>query len=348
MPELKNIGAVPSFENKKALVRVDTDVDLQGEVISDDTRLASSLETVRYILDHQGTVVILGHLGRPDGKENPEFTLLPIAKWYAQKFNGVTEETKLGDFNGWKITDHMFVVENLRFFPEEEEKGEEFVKKLAALGDVYVNEAFAVSHRDHASISGIPTILPSYAGFHLQEETATLSKILENPERPLVVVIGGAKIETKLPMVETMHKIADYVLVGGQIAEQDKILMGVQEEKQGDHKCVVLVADNTEDGLDITPKDTENFIQIFMLAKTIVWNGPVGKMGNPETEANTLKIAEAIANSGAYTVVGGGDSLTLLKQHNMLDRFSFVSTGGGAMLEFLSGKDLPGIKVLEQ
>lgn len=348
MLDLKSIGDYTGIENKKVLVRVDTDVDLTGETISDDTRLASSLQTIQYILDKNGTVIILGHLGRPDGKEDATFTLLPIAKWYAEKFNGSAQETQLGEFKGWKVTDTIFLVENLRFFSEEEEKGEEFTKKLASLGDVFVNEAFAVSHRDHASISGLPALLPSFAGFHLQKEVATLSKILENPERPLVVLIGGAKIETKLPMVETMHKVADYVLVGGQIAEQDKILLQVQEEKQGEHKCVVLVADNTADGLDITSKDTENFIQIFMLAKTIVWNGPVGKMGDPKTEANTLRIAEAIAASGAYTVVGGGDSLTLLKQHGMLDKFSFVSTGGGAMLEFLSGKRLPGIAVLEK
>ena len=162
-----------------------------------------------------------------------------------------------------------------------------------------------------------------------------------------VVLIGGAKIETKLPMVEKMHHVADYVLVGGKIAEEVKTLIKIQHEKISGHKSVVLVADNVEAGDDITPKDTENFIQIFQLAKTIVWNGPVGKMGNPETEKNSLKIGRAIAESKAYTVVGGGDSLALLKQHNLLDKFSFVSTGGGAMLEFLSGKNLPGIKVLE-
>lgn len=347
MIALRNISTLSDFSGKKVLVRVDSDVELQDGKVIDDTRLQSSIETINYITSKNGSVIILGHLGRPDGAEVEDFSLKPIAQWYKEKLNGNLEDQKLNDFKGWKITDSVSLIENLRFFKEEEEPTEDFVKKLASLGDMYVDEAFAVSHRDHASISRIAKVLPPYTGFHFQKEVETLSKILENPERPLVVLIGGAKIETKLPMVETMHKVADYVLVGGQIAEQDKVLIEEQHKKIEGHKSVVLVADNAPDGLDITVKDTENFIQIFPLAKTIVWNGPVGKMGEERTEANTLKIAEAIANSGAYTVVGGGDSLALLRKHNLLEKFSFVSTGGGAMLEFLSGKNLPGIEVLK-
>lgn len=347
MITLRKISEVTDFSGKKVLVRIDSDVEIDNGNILDDTRLQSSIDTISYILEKNGTVIILGHLGRPDGTADEDFTLKPVAQWYEGKLNGKVEDQSLGEFKGWKIKDNINLIENLRFFKEEEEGNEDFAKKLATLGDIYVNEAFAVSHRDHASISKIAKILPSYAGFHLLKEVETLSKVLENPERPLVVLIGGAKIETKLPMVETMHKVADYVLVGGQIAEQDKILIQVQHEKIEGHKSAVLVADNASDGLDITPKDTENFIQIFQLAKTIVWNGPVGKMGDSRTEVNTLKIAEAIANSGAYTIVGGGDSLTLLRQHDLLGKFSFVSTGGGAMLEFLSGKNLPGISTLQ-
>ncbi len=347
MYSLKNISSISDFEGKKVLVRVDSDVELQDGKVVDDTRLQSSLETINYITSQNGSVIILGHLGRPDGVEVEDFSLKPIAQWYKEKLSGGVEEIKLGDFKGWKITDVVSLLENLRFFKEEENPTEDFIKKLANLGNLYVDEAFAVSHRNHSSISGVAKIIPSYAGFHFQKEVETLSKVLENPERPLVVLIGGAKIETKLPMVETMHKVADYVLVGGQIAEQDKILIEEQHKKIEGHKSIVLVADNAPDGLDITVKDTENFIQIFSLAKTIVWNGPVGKMGDERTETNTLKIAEAIANSGVYTVVGGGDSLALLRQHNLLEKFSFVSTGGGAMLEFLSGKNLPGIEVLK-
>ncbi|MFI5265134.1 MAG: phosphoglycerate kinase, partial [Candidatus Levyibacteriota bacterium] len=295
---------------------------------------------------------LLGHSGRPDGKAVLRFTLEPVAKWYAQKLQGKIEPTKLGEFPGWKISNSLFLLENLRFYKGEEENpstgsGQAFAKQLASLGDMYVNEAFAVSHRNHASITGLAKLLPSYAGLHLQEEIEALSKILKNPERPLVVLIGGAKIETKLPIVEKMHHVADYVLVGGKIAEEIRILIKVQHEKITGQKSVVFIADNIPAGDDITQKDTENFIQIIGLAKTIVWNGPMGKMGNQKTEENTIKIARAIVASNAYSVIGGGDSLALLKQHNLLDKFSFVSTGGGAMLEFLSGKPLPGIKVLE-
>lgn len=178
-------------------------------------------------------------------------------------------------------------------------------------------------------------------------EIDALTRILQNPKRPLAVLIGGAKLETKLPMVEKMHRLADYVLVGGKIAQETRTLIKVQHEKIKGEKSVVLVADNTPEGDDITLKDTENFIQILSLAKTIVWNGPMGKMGKAKTEKSTLAIARAVAASNAYSVIGGGDSLAFLKQYKLLRRFSFVSTGGGAMLEFLAGKVLPGIKILE-
>lgn len=345
---LRTISQLRNLQGKTTLVRIDADVDIRNDKIIDDTRLLSSLETIRYILKHQGKVILLGHLGRPKGEVEPKSTLATIAKWYAREFDGKLEKTTIGNFPGWNITDKLSLLENLRFYKGEEKDDPAFVKELADLGSIYINEAFAVSHRNHASITGIAKLLPSFAGFHLATEVEALSKILHDPKRPLVVLIGGAKLETKLPMVEKMHRLADYVLVGGKIAEETRTLIKVQHEKIQGNKSVVLVADNTPDGTDITDKDTENFIQLISLAKTIVWNGPMGKMGDVKTERNTLKIARAIAKSHAYTVVGGGDSLTLLREHNMLNQFSFLSTGGGAMLEFLSGKELPGIKVLEK
>lgn len=344
---LHTVSQLHDLKDKKVLVRIDSDIDIKDGKIIDSTRLESSLDTINYLLKHGADVILLGHLGRPDGKVNNEFTLRPVAKWFAKEFSGVTEEKEINGFKKWKIKDNLFLLENLRFYKGEEANDPEFSKNLASLGDIYVDEAFAVSHRDHASITGITKLLPSYAGYHFQKEIEELSKILEKPERPLVVLIGGAKIETKLPLVEKMHHVADYVLVGGAIAAEVKTLMKVQKEK-GAGKSAVLVADTTPEGTDITEKDTENFIQIIRLAKTIVWNGPMGKMGDPKTEKNTLDIARAITESGAYSVIGGGDSLALLQQHHLLDKFSFVSTGGGAMLEFLSGKTLPGIKVLEE
>lgn len=345
---LGSISDVHSFQNKKVLVRIDSDVDIKNNVILDDSRLLSSLETIKYIINHGGVALLIGHSGRPDGKVNPEYTLEIVANWYAKHLGGKVKEETLDEFPCWQINDSLLLLENVRFYKGEEENDETFAKKLAGLGDIFVNEAFAVSHRAHATTVGIAKLLPSYAGFHLQKEVQTLENVMKNPKRPLAVLIGGAKIETKLPMVEKMHHIADYVLVGGKIAEETKTLIKVQHEKIVGQKSAVLVADNTPNGEDITEKDAENFIQILALAKTIVWNGPVGKMGNPKTEENTLEIARAIAESDAYTIVGGGDSITLLKEHNMLGSFSFISTGGGAMLEFLSGKNLPGISVLER
>lgn len=345
---LRTISQIKNFEGKTVLVRVDTDVDIKNGKILDDTRLAASLETIRYILKHHGNVIVVGHLGRPKGAVNKAFTLLPVAKWYAHHFDGKPTPQTVDNFEAWSITESLIILENIRFYEGEEKNDPDFVQKLAKLGNIYVDEAFAVSHRNHASITGITKLLPSYAGFHLSCEVEALGKILHDPKRPLVVLIGGAKLETKLPLVETMHRLADYVLVGGKIAEETRTLIKVQHEKIKGKKSVVLVADNTPDGLDITEKDTENFIQIIHLAEMIVWNGPVGKMGNTKTERHTLMIAKAIANSPAYSVVGGGDSLTLLREYNLLHRYSFISTGGGAMLEFLAGKKLPGVKVLEK
>lgn len=345
---LRTISQLKNLQDKTVLIRIDADVDIKNGKIQDDTRLLSSLETIRYVLKHGGKVILLGHLGRPMGEVNSQFTLLPVAKWYAREFDGELKPTHLPDFSGWYITDDMVLLENLRFYMGEETNDPVFAEHLASLGNIYVNEAFAVSHRSHASITGIAKKLPSYAGFHLATEVDALSKILNEPKRPLIVLIGGAKLETKLPLVEKMHLLSDYVLVGGKIAQETRTLLHVQHEKIKGKKSAVLVADNTPDGMDITTKDTENFIQILGLAKMIVWNGPMGKMGNPKTEKNTLAIAKAIAASPAYSVIGGGDSLTFLKQHKLLRKFSFISTGGGAMLEFLSGKELPGIKALEK
>jgi len=205
-------------------------------------------------------------------------------------------------------------------------------------------------HRNHASIVGITKFLPHFAGFHLEKEIEVLSDVLKNPKRPLVVIIGGAKIETKLPLVEKMHHIADYVLVGGKIVEETKILIKVQHEKIAGQKAVLLVADTVQDNSDITPKDAENFLQIINLAKTIVWNGSMGIIGGKAeilaSEEGSKKIAEGILQTKAYSVVGGGDTVEYINKLGILDKFSFASTGGGAMLNLLSGEKLPGIEAL--
>ncbi|OGH15888.1 MAG: hypothetical protein A3C30_03610 [Candidatus Levybacteria bacterium RIFCSPHIGHO2_02_FULL_40_18] len=376
MSKLRAIDSLSDLSGKTVLLRIDTDVDIENGRIIDDTRLSSAIPTIEFLLKKGADVNIVGHLGRPEPvlsskykvlSINNEFSLKSIAHWYAKKFDGKVEETKIGDFPGWKITDRINLIENVRFFKGEEKNpttasGLAFARELALLGDIYVNDAFAVCHREHASIVGVTKFLSSYSGLHLAKEVSELSKILNNPlpgqrpsgpaaRRPLAVLIGGAKIETKLPLVSKMHHVADYVLVGGEIAEQTRVLIKVQHEEIKGPKSAVLVADLREDGFDITPKSIENFKQILGLAATIVWNGPVGMINfsdKIDSEQGTRELAEFIVSTKAYKVVGGGDTLAYLRRINLLDNFDFVSTGGGAMLEFLSGHKLPGLTPLEK
>ncbi len=347
LPDLKTA----QVKGKKVFLRTDIDVPLsENGQIADDIRLKDSLETLNYLLQNRAQVILGGHLGRPEGTEN-NLSVEPIAKWYSRELKVQSENLKVIKINGlkgWEISENLTVLENLRFHKEEEENDQKFSKKLASLAQIYVNDSFASSHREHASIVGIARLLPHFAGIRLKKEVEVLSNVLENPKRPLVVIIGGAKIETKLPLVEKMHKLADYVLVGGKIAEETRVLLKVQHEKVESRKSALLVADLNNEETDITPKDAENFLQIINLAQTIVWNGPVGKTeGNEKNlEIGTAKLAKGIAESGAYTVVGGGDTIGYLKKIGLLEKFSFVSTGGGAMLEFLSGEKLPGIEAL--
>jgi len=347
LPDLKP-GLI---RNKRVLLRADLDIPFEKGKIIDDTRLKESLETLKFLLANNAeTVFIIGHLGRPKGKDK-KFSLRPIAEWYARQFrvsNIKPQILNLKNFAGFEISERLFLLENIRFYKEEEENDFNFAKKLASLADIYVNDAFAVSHRKHASVVGVAKILPHFAGLRLRKEIEVLSQVLENPQRPLVVIIGGAKIETKLPLVEKMHELADYLLVGGKIAEETNVLSNIQHEKTKDRNSILLVADLNEDEIDTTQKSVENFLQFVRIAKTIIWNGPIGKIYNSkrDKEGASAKLARAIAKSTAYKIVGGGDTLGLLKELNLLDKFSFVSTGGGAMLEFLSGEKLPGVEIL--
>lgn len=330
---------------KRVFLRADLDVPMEREEISDETRLSAWQETLDFLLENQSKVVIAGHLGRPDGIEK-KYSLIVIAKWLAKRLDLPISETTIGSFPGWKIGEKISLLENLRFYPEEEKNDQAFSKQLASLAEIFVNDAFSASHREHASIVGVASLLPSYPGFALKKEIETLTSLLESPKRPLVVVIGGAKIETKLPLVEKMHHFADYVLVGGEIAEQDKVLLKIQHEKKEGRISALIVADLRVDGFDITEKSAENFVQIINTAQTVIWNGPMGKIEDEGAREGTRKIAEGIIASNVYSVVGGGDSLAFFSKEGMKDKFSFVSMGGGAMLELLSGEVLPGIKPL--
>jgi len=349
-----------NVKEKTVFLRADLDVPLLNGRITDDTRLNAWFPTLEFLLKNQAFVYIAGHLGRPKKQfsisnfqfSNAEhkFSLKPIAEWVGKRFKTYSNLRfkKFNSFDGWEINKNISILQNLRYFEEEEENDPEFSKKLANLAQIYVNDAFASSHRAHASIVGITKYLPSFAGLRLKKEVEELSNVLENPKRPLTIIIGGAKIETKLPLVEKMHSLADYVLVGGEIAENDKVLLKVAHEKIQGQKSALLVADSTQDLKDITPKSAENFVQISKSSNTIVWNGPMGQVEKEEYQTGTKILAEGISKLNAYKIVGGGDTLAYLKKIDLLSEFDFVSTGGGAMLEFLSGDRLPGLVALEQ
>lgn len=343
LPDLKTADV----KNKKVFLRTDLDVPLWEGKISDTTRLEEGFETLKYLLDNGAHVIVAGHLGRPEGKDQG-LSLKPVADWFASKFNSTAKEGKVGEFDGWQVISQLYLLENLRFSPGEESNDPDFSQKLANLAEIYVDDSFAACHRAHASIVGIAKLLPHFAGILLKREVEKLYGLLENPKRPLAVIIGGAKIETKLPVVEKMHQIADYVLIGGLIAEQGKVLLQVQHEQMLNKKSALLVADLNEDKTDITSKDAENFLQIINMSQSVIWNGPVGMTEGKEEnqELASYKLAKGIAESGLYSVVGGGDTIGYLKKIGLLDKFSFVSTGGGAMLDLLSGEKLPGIEVL--
>ena len=306
MINLKKIQ-VADLEGKKILLRLDLDVPVENGEINDDSRLESSLETIDYLLQKAQEIIILGHLGRPAGKDE-KYSLKIVADWFSKNFEWETKEIKIEDFDGFQVAEKIVLLENLRFFKEEEENNEDFAKKLASCADLYVNDAFAVSHRAHASVSSITQFLPSYAGLRLQKEVEELSKILNDPVRPLTIIIGGAKIETKLLLVEKMHHLADYVLVGGEIAEHTRELAKVAHEKLAGKKSILFVADLTSDKEDISEVSIQNFIQVINSSKTIVWNGPMGEFEKC-FDLGTREIAKAVANANVYTIVGGGETI---------------------------------------
>lgn len=355
LPKLDNFD----FKGKKVLVRCDLDVPLKNGVVADDARLRECLPTINYLLG-QGVekVVLMGHLGRPlrqvytgrgqdaqsklGGKVVEEFSLKPVAD-KLRDLLGLEKLGEFGDSGGFEIAKNIFLLENLRFDPREESNDEGFAKELAGLGDFYVNEAFAVSHREHASIVGVPKFLPHCAGIHFASEVENLSKVLENPKKPVVFVIGGAKPETKLPYIADFARVADWVLVGG--------LLVRDRERDRDRDRVrdnIIYADLIGNGLDISQESIRQFEEIIKSAGTVVWNGPLGKYEDEKWEAGTKRIGESIANSTAFKVAGGGDTIAALKKFGLLDKIDYVSTGGGAMLEFLAKGILPGIEALRQ
>jgi phosphoglycerate kinase len=323
--------------HKKVLVRLDLDVPVTNGEVGDLTRLKSGLDTLNYLLGQGAAPIILSHAGRPDGKVEESLSLRPMLAKLMELLGGhYTYE--IIDRPMPSLEGTIFALENLRFNAGEEANDPEFAKYLASFGDLYVNESFAVSHRAHASFVGVGNLLPAYAGLHLVEEVTHLESAMQQPEHPVVVILGGAKVETKLPAITNLSGIADTILLGGKLAAEaaDQTL-----------PANVRIATLTESGLDIDQASTDSFVAAIAEAKTIIWNGPVGKFEEAPNEAGTRAIAEAIAANGrANRLIGGGDTITALDAFGLVEQVGYVSTGGGAMLDFLAGKELPGLAVV--
>ncbi len=382
------------FSNKKALVRVDFNVPLKDGVVTDDTRIQAALPTINYLLEHGASVVVMSHFGRPKGKKNPEFSMAPIAKRFSELLGRPVILAK--DVIGSEVAAQVaglqkcdvLLLENVRFYAEEEANDPEFAKSLAAFGDVYVNDAFGTAHRAHASTEGVAHYLPSYAGFLIEKEVKFMAPLLENPDKPFVAIIGGSKVSSKISVLESLVRTCNTIVIGGGMAYTFLAVQGhsigkslVEEEyketaasflakakEKGvqvilpvDHLCgaefkedaaVVQVdsADIPENliGMDIGPKTVKLIVEAVKKAKSVVWNGPMGVFEFNSFANGTLTVAKALAQSSATTVVGGGDSVAAINKFNLADKISHVSTGGGASLEFLEGQVLPGIKALEK
>lgn len=382
---MKSVKEV-SVENKRVLVRVDFNVPIKDGVVVDDFRIRAVLPTIRFLIKNKAIVILLSHLGRPKGKVVPELRLDPVADRLGELLQKKIVKTRdCVSLDTVKIVSDaspgdVVLLENLRFNSGEEDNNLGFAEKLAQLGDVFVNDAFSVCHRRHASVVGIPKFLPSFAGFELVKEVAELSKLL-SPKKPFVVVLGGVKIETKLGVIKNLIDKVDFVLVGGamvftffkalglevgkSIVEDDKINVAKEILDLGKGKLVfpvdIVVAENCESssrivsfneipeslaGFDIGPDACSEFSQVISDAGTVFWNGPMGLFEKKPFDKGTERIAKAIAGCKGFTVAGGGETVSAIRRFNLDRKFSFISSGGGASLVFLSGKKLPGIDVL--
>lgn len=343
MKTLKNFD----FNGKKVLLRCDFNVPVsaRGEIL-DDFRIKKLIPTIEYLSKEGAKVIIMSHFGRPSGYVS-KYSLKPISKRLEEllgkpvKFlNDCIGERIEKEVDKMKPKDIVFL-ENLRFYKEEGENNEEFAKKLSGLGDIFINDAFSVCHRAHASVVGITQYLPSGAGFLLEKEVAILSKIIREPKRPLLVIIGGKKVEDKAGVIEKFSEIADFLIVGGLVAQE----MRDKKMKLKFPSKIFLSPDGNKP--DIEEETVEFFKNKISRAKTIFWSGPLGKIEEEKYQRGSREIAEAIVESGAFSVAGGGDTVEFITKIGLLDKFNHVSIGGSAMLEFLAGKNLPGIETLK-
>ena len=380
-------------EGKKVLVRCDFNVPQKEDgTITDNRRIVSALDTIKYLIEHNAKVILCSHLGRPKGEFKKEFSLAPVAEELSKLLG---KEVKLAkDVIGpsaKELTDNMkegdvVLLENVRFHREETDNDPEFAKKLASFADIYVNDAFGTAHRAHASTAGVAAYLPAVSGFLIEKEINFMGDALENPKRPFMAILGGKKVSDKIGVIEALLEKVDTLLIGGAMAytffksmgygvgdsicELDKLDLAQDIMKKAKEKNVKLmlpvdtkvgkefkpdteskVVKYTEipdgwEGFDIGPETIKMYVEELKYAKTVVWNGPLGLSEFEQFAAGTDTIAEALANSDAITIIGGGDSAAAIERMGLSDKFSHISTGGGASLEFLEGKKLPGIECL--
>ncbi len=346
--QLKSIASA-ELAGKNVLIRVDFNVELDDVA---HVQEGFKLEVARKTIDHAvssnaRSIALLTHFGRPDGASDPKYSTERLAlevtrvlgrtiRFVPACRGAVAVAAVASAANG-----EVLLLENVRFEPGETANDPAFAQDLATPFDVYINEAFGVSHRAHASVVGVTAFLPSFAGFHLTEETERLDAIRFNPARPAIAIIGGAKIETKLPLIRALEASYDCVLVGGKIANEAIDQKIIFSEK------VLLPQDfDSPARLDIGKTTASYYAAIIKKAKTVIWNGPMGKFEERPYDFGTKMILEAILESDAYVIIGGGESLAVLEQAGVMHRIGFVSSGGGAMLEYMAGHDLPGLQPL--
>jgi len=380
---MKNLRDI-NVDNKKVLVRVDFNVPLNQDLEVEDTfRIEAHLETIKYLKEHNAKIILISHLGSPKGKEIG-FSLKPVAKKLEEissfKVNFIEEtlSPKVNQEIDNLKAGEILLLENLRFYKEEEENDNEFAASLARLADIFVEDAFSVCHRAHASTSGICSFIDSYAGLLLEKEINALEGVNRNIKRPFVAVIGGAKILTKVSVIKNFLDKADVILLGGMVAntvlkfkgvygeikekevfeaikdidfESPKVIVPIDGMISKDNFSRVGGIDTIKDNeeiSDIGPETIEYYKKIIKQAKTVVFNGPMGKIENEVFAKGTEEIARIISVQNNYSVVGGGETVDFINKKNMKKEFSFISSGGGAMLEYISGKKLPGIEALNK